>query len=207
YWALLARAVPHERLSRFVSHLDASSEFRRVHRVPSLSADTQGYDPDGGHWLGGVWAPTNYMVLRGLTEHGQDDLAHAIADNHYSNVIASYEKTGAIWEHHAPDTPGAGRGRTDFCGWTGITPIAILFEYVIGLRADPVAGVLVWDVRRLDEHGVDRYPFGSDGMLDLRCAARSSATERPRLSIKSNVAFTLDLVWGGGRERVPVTPT
>jgi glycogen debranching enzyme len=206
YWALFARAVPRERLARFVSHLDASSEFRRTHRVPSLSADTQGYDPDGGHWLGGVWASTNYMVLRGLTEHGHDALANAIAENHFSNVVASFEKTGSIWEHHAPDTPAAGRGRTDFCGWTGITPIAILLEYVLGLRPDPLTGTLTWDVRRLDEHGVSRYPFGADGTLDLFCEARSSEKERPRLRMKSNVSLKVDVIWAGGRESVEVRP-
>jgi hypothetical protein len=206
YWALLARAVPRERLERFLSHLDSSSEFRRAHRVPSLSADTQGYDPDGGHWLGGIWAPTNYMVLRGLTEHGQDELAYAIAENHFTNVVASFENTGSIWEHHAPDTPAAGRGRTDFCGWTGLTPIAILFEYMFGLRADAMSGSLVWDIRRTDEHGVSRYPFGSDGTLELSCAARSSTTEKPKLVIKSNVPLKFEVIWAGGREKLDVTP-
>jgi hypothetical protein len=146
------------------------------------------------------------MVLRGLTEHGHDDIAHAIADNHFSNVIASFEKTGSIWEHHAPDTRAAGRGRTDFCGWTGITPIAILFEYVLGLRPDALRGSLVWDVRRLDEHGVSRYPFGSEGTLDLVCEARSSPSDKPRLRIKSNVRLTVDVVWPGGREQHEITP-
>jgi hypothetical protein len=146
------------------------------------------------------------MVLRGLTEHGYDDLAYAIADNHFSNVVGAFEKTGSIWEHHAPDSPAAGRGRTDFCGWTGITPIAILFEYILGLRADFLSGSLVWDVRRTDEHGVSRYPFGGEGLVDLACEARASTTDKPKLSIESNVPLTLEVVWSGGRERIEVVP-
>jgi hypothetical protein len=122
------------------------------------------------------------------------------------NVIASFEKTGSIWEHHAPDSPAAGRGRTDFCGWTGITPIAILFEYVFGLRPDPLANSLVWDVRRLDEHGVSRYPFGVEGTLDLVCEARKSESEKPTLRIKSNVPLAIDVIWAGGREKRDITP-
>jgi hypothetical protein len=207
YWALLAHAVPSERLERFVSHLDSGTEFRRAHRVPSLSADTPGYDPDGGLWLGGVWASTNYMVLRGLTELGFDDLAYAIAENHYQSVLESFEKTGSIWEHHAPDRFGTGRGRRDFVGWTGITPIAVLLEYVIGLRSDVVRGELLWDVRRTDEHGVRRYPFGERGTLTLIAAARERPEDRPRLSIESNVALKLRLRWAGGTELIDVSPS
>jgi hypothetical protein len=206
YWALLARAVPQDRLDRFVAHLEATTEFNRTHRVPSLSADTRGFDPDGGHWLGGVWAPTNYMVLRGLTEHKKDDLAYAIADNHYMHVLGSFERTGSIWEHHAPDAAAEGRGRKDFVGWTAITPIAVLLEYVLGFRADAVAGELCWDVRRTDEHGVYRYPFGANGWVDLIAEARSDAQARPTLRVHSNVPFKLLLRWAGGEDRIDIAP-
>jgi len=207
YWALLARAVPPERLERFVAHLEGPSEFRRAHRVPSLSADTPGFDPDGGHWLGGVWASTNYMVLRGLTEQKKHDLAYAIAENHYMNVLASFERTGSVWEHHAPDAAAEGRGRKDFVGWTAITPIAVLFEYVLGFRADALAGELEWDLRRTDEHGVWRYPFGTQGSIDLIAEARADANERPKLRIKSDVPFRLKLRWAGGEESLDIEPT
>jgi len=207
YWALLAGIVPRERLPAFVAHLESESEFKRVHRVPSLSADTAGYDPDGGLWLGGVWPPTNYMVLRGLTENGYDDLAYNIAENHYFHVLDEYADTGSLFEHHAPDAPGQGRGRKDFVGWTGITPIAVLFEYIFGLRPEPWLGRLVWDVRRLEEFGVDRYPFGKNGSLSLRCAARENQKERPRLQVKSNMPVEIDLRWAGGRDVVRADPS
>jgi hypothetical protein len=207
YWALLARAVPQERLDRFVAHLESATEFKRTHRVPSLSADTRGFDPDGGHWLGGVWAPTNYMVLRGLSEHKKDDLAFAIAENHYLNVLGSFERTGSIWEHHAPDALAEGRGRKDFVGWTAITPIAVLLEYVLGFRADAVDGELAWDVRRTDEHGVYRYPFGAEGSVDLIAEARADASQRPTLRLKTNVPFKLRLRWAGGEELLDISPS
>jgi hypothetical protein len=206
YWALLAGIVPRDRLPRFVAHLEAESEFKRAHRIPSLSADTPGYDPDGGLWLGGVWAPTNYMVLRGLTAHGYDDLAYSIADNHHASVISAFTETGSLYEHHAPDAEGQGRGRTDFVGWTGITPITILFEYIFGLRPEPWQGRLVWDVRQVEEFGVDRYPFGATGSLSLRCAARKHQKDRPVLEVKSNVPVEIDLCWAGGRDVVRVDP-
>jgi glycogen debranching enzyme len=206
YWALLADVVPPERLARFVAHLDQESEFKRVHRIPSLSADTPGYDGDGGLWLGGVWAPTNYMVVRGLTERGFDDLAQEIAENHFFNVIDSFETTGAVWEHHAPDKRSEGRGRSNFVGWTGITPIAVLFEYLMGLRYDSRTNRLTWKLHRADELGVTRYPFGSDGSVDLQVDARTSVNATPNVTITSNRPLSVELIWAGGSRELTVGP-
>lgn len=206
YWALLADAVPAERLDRFVSHLNDGSKFLRAHRVPSLSADTEGYDPDGGLWLGGVWAPTNYMVLRGLSRQGYEALAYEIAVNHFFNVIDSFARTHTLWEHFAPDAHAEGRGRSDFVGWTGITPIAVLFEYIFGLRPDPGRRRLVWHLMTQDEIGVDRYPFGKDGWLRLRAQARQSATEPPVVEVESNVSLELELRWPGGTRTELIQP-
>ncbi len=81
YWALLAGYVPADRLPGFVAHLENPSEFKRVHRIPALSADNSNYSSTGDYWCGGIWAPTNYMVLKGLDANGQDELAHEIAKN------------------------------------------------------------------------------------------------------------------------------
>ncbi len=200
YWALLADAVPPERLARFVAHLSEPSEFQRQHAVPSLSADTDGYDPDGGLWLGGVWAPTNYMVVAGLSRQGYEKLAHDIAKNHFLHVSECFARTGSVWEHFAPDAHAEGRGRKDFVGWTGITPIAVLFEYVFGLRPDPGRRKLVWNLLTTDEIGVDRYPFGRSGLVSLRAQRRALDTEPPQIEVTSNVPFELELVWPGGKE-------
>lgn len=53
--------------------------FARKHMIPTLSADDANFNPSGGYWNGAVWAPTNYMVLRGLTKCGFDSLAYQIA--------------------------------------------------------------------------------------------------------------------------------
>jgi hypothetical protein len=206
YWALLADAVPRERLDRFVAHLANENEFKRVHRIPSLSADTEGYDPDGGLWLGGVWAPINYMVLSGLSRHGYNELAFEIAQNHFEHLIECFKKTGSIWEHFAPDARAEGRGRKDFVGWTGITPIAVFFEYVIGLRADPGARRITWDLLTTDEIGVDRYPFGRDGTVELRALARGSVSDEPVVKVQSNVPFDLVLRWRGGSRVERIVP-
>ena len=132
YWALLADIVPGNRLERFVSHLEDPCEFKRTHRVPSLPADTPGYCSKGNYWRGGVWVFTNYMILRGLTKNGFDTLAYEIARNHLDNVVKVFQQTGTIWENYAPDYVAPGEpARSDFVGVGGVSPIAVLFEYIL----------------------------------------------------------------------------
>jgi glycogen debranching enzyme len=205
FWALLAGVVPQERISSFVKHLEDPEKFGRPHRVPSLSADHPEYDPGGGYWLGGVWPPTNYMVLRGLDRAGYNDLAHEISREDLDHVVGVFEQTGTLWENYAPERTAPGnRAKDDFVGWSGLAPVAGLFEYVFGLRADAPSRRLLWDVRLLERHGVYRYPFGRDGVLDLSCATRSSATEEPKIQVSSTVSLELVIRWEGGERTVAV---
>jgi len=207
FWALLAGAVPDDRLGAFTAHLDDERTFRRPHRVPSLSADDAHYNPEGEYWRGSVWPPTDYMVLRGLTACGMDDLAAAIGRNHHENVVKVFNDTGTLWENYAPEAPARGsESKGDFVGWGGLGPVAVLFEYVFGLRPDVPANRLVWDVRVTEAHGVRGYPFGPDGTIDLSAAARPKPADKPRIKVSSDIAVTLELRWPGGSETRELSP-
>ncbi|CAI6043615.1 MGH1-like glycoside hydrolase domain-containing protein [Cohnella sp. JJ-181] len=201
YWALLADIVPENQKERFISHLSNENEFNRPHPIPTLSADHPAYQQDGGYWRGGVWAPTNYMVLKGLHTAGYDALAHEIATKHLDYMTMVYESTGTIWENYSPEHVAPGNpAKPDFVGWSGITPIAVLFEYVFGLKPNVPHATLEWDVRLLDAHGISRYPYGNDGILDLRCEKRTSPKEKPVITAKANIPVTLVVRWEGGKE-------
>jgi len=205
YWALLADAAPRKSLPHFIAHLENENEFARPHRPVTLSADNPSYKPDGDYWCGGVWAPTTYMVLKGLTFQKQDSLARAIAENHFENVIRVYNETGTFWENYAPEKGYfPSNSRRDFVGWTGITPINVLLEYIFGIRPQPEAGVIVWDIRLTDAFGVKNYPFGTDTTIDFQCAKRKKTTDKPKIKISSNKNFTLQLVWDGGSEKIDI---
>ena len=199
YWALLAGVVPPARLGPFLAHLEDPRAFKRPHRVPSLSADNPGYDARGGYWRGAVWAPTTYMVLRGLTEVGRDALAHEIARNHLDNVVAVFARTGTVHENYAPETAALGTpSKPDFVGWTGLPPIAVLLEYVFGLRPDAPSRRLLWDVRLTEAHGVRRYPLGPDVSIDLACAARRAPGDPPRIEATASAPVDVEVRWPGG---------
>ena len=131
YWALLGELVPADRIDRFLAHLTNPEEFYRKIPLPALSADDPKYKGWGDYWLGGVWAPTSYMVLKGLTVNGKHTLAKDLAEKTYSGVAQVFEATGTFWENYAPDLISYGMpAKKDFCGWTGLVPIAIYKEYI-----------------------------------------------------------------------------
>lgn len=131
YWALLGDVVPEDRLDAFLTHLTNPKEFNRKIPLPALSADDPDYKGWGDYWLGGVWAPTSYMVLKGLTLNGKHELALSLAEKTYSAVAQVFQATGTFWENYAPDLISYGMpAKKDFCGWTGLIPIAMYKEYI-----------------------------------------------------------------------------
>lgn len=170
YWALLAGVVPPEQIERFIAHLDNEKEFKRPHRVPSLSADHPMYNKEtGNYWLGGVWAPTNYMVIRGLQRYGYHEMANEIARCSLKNVVDVYKKTGTLWENYSPEKASQGSpAKKDFVGWSGLFPITILFEGVFGIEADAQNDRVTWRISCKEKHGIRRYPLSS-GVADLEC--------------------------------------
>ncbi len=200
YWALQTDILEKDRLDRLVSHLSDTTEFMRPHRVPSLSADHLKYNANGRYWQGGVWPGTNYMVIDGLWRKGYHDLAREIAGNHYASVFRVWKDTGTFWEYYAPEKIEPGfMARKDFVGWTGLPPIAIFIEYILGIKSDYSEGSIEWDVHQLESHGIERYPFGPDGCIDLKVDKRRKAGEAPVVHVKTNVPFDLTVSWGDGR--------
>ena len=174
----------------------------RPNRIPSLSADDPHYNAqDGGYWLGGVWAPTNYMVLRGLTKYGYHTLAYEIARDYLKNVVEVYEKTGTLWENYSPEFAAQGAAKSDFVGWTGLAPINILFEYVFGIQADMQADKIVWRINLTEKHGIENYPFG-DRTVSLVCEARASEFDEPQVTIGSDKPVAVEIIWKGGKKTV-----
>ena len=206
YWALLAGLLDAPRAARMAAHLTDPASFARPHQVPSLAADQPGYSAHGRYWNGSVWPPTTWMVLKGLEQQGFDDLAHDIAVNHHEMVLKVWRETGTVWENYAPESAAPGKpAKADFVGWSGLAPIAVLLEHRFGLRPAVPTRTLVWDVRPTEAFGVERYPFG-EALIDLHCAARSAPSEKPRITVRSSHALTIELRWQGGSERVEIGP-
>lgn len=199
FWALIAKIIPDDRLDDFVAHLENENEFKTPTRVPSLSKDHPYYDPEGGYWNGGVWAPTTYMVLRGLTENGKDSLAYEIAKNFYDNAMLVYKNTGTFWENYAPETANHGHpARDNFVGWSGIIPITILIEYILGIQVNKEKNEIVWHIKETDRHGIENLYIGDGDYISLICEKRSSDSEKPVISVKGGKNIKIRVIYNGG---------
>lgn len=207
FWAMFTDALDSSKLDRMVKELENPVTFKRKYSVPSLSADHPKYKENGRYWQGGIWPGTNYMVMQGLLRKGYDRQAREIALNHYNQVLEVYRKTGTFWEYYSPESAEPGfMARKDFVGWTGLAPIAELIEFIIGIRGDYVKQQIVWDMNLTEAHGIERYPFGPDGLITLKTKSRRSVNEEPKVSIQSNIRFELLLRYGGKEKKISVEP-
>ena len=205
YWSLISHAVPQERVAGMVSHLENENEFNRPTPIPTLSYDNPNYSPAGDYWRGSAWAPTNYMVLKGLGEYGYDTLAHDIAKRYLDVVTAVYEKDHTLWENYAPESVSRGNSsRPNFVGWTGLAPISIFFEYVMGIRGDVPNNRIVWHVNCLEKHGIENYPFGCDNTLTLVCEGRDSLEEEPQIYVTATSPVDVLICWNGEEKLIHV---
>lgn len=196
FWPLLAGACSAEQADCLIRVLVDPEEFWTEHPVSTLSKQDPNYDPHGRYWLGGVWAPINYMIACGLRQYGRFDIARRLAAAHIRGMARVMENPayGTIWECYAPEveapaTSGKGPGlvRPDFVGWSGLGPIAMLIEDVLGIERDVPAGVLTWRPPEEGHTEIRDLPFGRGRV------ALSSRREEGTLVLSAEATIALDL--------------
>jgi hypothetical protein len=189
YWSLLGeRLIPPERLTPFVQHLRDTWSFKLDHCIPSLSADSEGYNSlTGNQWRGAVWPDLTYMVLRGLHNANEPELAHSLAYNHVDAVCRVHESTGRFWENYAPEDLGPGDpSDQDQTGLTGMVVAATMLENILGISLDWPLRQVTWhrQLKRDHDFGVRNLPLGHEGRMDLIVSGES-------IQIQTDVPFTL----------------
>jgi glycogen debranching enzyme len=222
FWTMAAEVATFPQARLLAQHLQNPAEFYRKHLFPSLSADHPAFDPKGLYWNGGVWAPLNYMIIKGLDMYPLQELAMLASVNHLQNLhdvyqnytpdsaqIAPSERDGhyqTLWESYAPDLPrpatrwdGNYLVRQDFVGWSGLGPIALLLENIIGLQPVAPEDKLYWNLRLRERHGVENYRFG-DNVVDILCESNDLPAGSAIVKISSNSAFELAISSQIGKE-------
>lgn len=213
FWPILAGICSPDRLDALVDHLRDEREFNRPTPVPTLSADDPNYSEDGTYWLGGVWAPTNYMIIRGLMLAGRGDVAHEIAIHYLTALAHTYAniEPHTLWECYCPEADKPGLTpytknfvKPDFVGWTGSGPISMLIENIIGLDLNVPEQTVTWDIRLTEEHGVRQLAVGTE-KADFLCRERKDPSATACVEIRSDVALTVCLRCHG-RESLQQVP-
>ncbi len=201
FWTILCGAAQGERLEKLLSHMLNPEEFNTPIPFATLSADDPNYDPDGGYWLGGVWAPTNYAAIRGMQEKGKGALAREMAIRYLQAVTqvannADYDNT--IWECYSPTqyrpaTAEAGElVRKDFVGWSGLAPIAMLIEQIMGLSFDAAENTVTMELFPGQLCGLENLCFRG-GKLSISCIKVGPAEGENVVEITTQRPFTLIL--------------
>lgn len=205
FWALHTDVLNKLQIDRLVSHLRDTATFARPYPVPSISADNPKYNERGRYWQGGVWAPTNYMIIDGLRKNGYEDLACEIADKYYRQVFDVFGDKGTFYEYYSPEHCEEGfLARDEFVGWTGLVPISLLMEYQIGISSDYVSGSIVWNIRRTERHGIENYAFGPEATVSLIADGRRSASAEAVVTVRSDTEFDITLKCSGKEKKFKV---
>jgi hypothetical protein len=213
FWTLMAEVCPEDNLQHMMSHLRNPDEFWRPNLVPTLAADQPEYDRKGHYWLGSVWAPTDYMVIKGLMKYKQDAVADSIASNFlrlindvYYNFKPQTDKIAfrerynddyhTLWECYSPELKEPATrwdntfySRQDFVGWTGLGPVALLIENVLGFDIDGRDNLIKWEIKRTDRHGIKNIMLGSQ-KVSLIC---ETSANKLKINIKCEKPFKLTI--------------
>ena len=164
---MIAGIASSEQTSRLVDHLKDSLSFWRKIPFPTLAADQEGYSSSGNYWHGGVWAPANYMVIKGLEKYGYDAIATLASLKYLEGMHRVFVETGTVWENYMPDLFKPGDpSRPDFVGWTGVGPISLLIENVLGIGIDAPSKKVIWNINQKNDHGIEQLKLG-DISIDL----------------------------------------
>ncbi len=200
FWTILCGAAQGERLQKVVEKMFDPTLFYGKVPFATLSADDLNYDPTGGYWLGGVWAPTNYAAIRGLWENGYPEQARQAAMDYLTAIdkVEADPDFGTIWECYSPEaykpaTAEAGEWvRPDFVGWSGLAPITMLIENIIGLSFDVPQKTVTFRLHPGGDYGLENMPFDG-GYVSVLCEACSKAPEKSRILVKTDRDMTLRL--------------
>ena len=202
FWPMMAGVASDTQTARLIINLKDSTTFWRKFIFPSLAANEALYaGKKGGYWHGSVWAPTNFMIIKGLEKYGQEEFARQCSQKFLEGLYEVYKTTGTVWENYSPDyfTPGT-PARDKFVGWTGIGPITLLIENILGFRLEGNKNQLTWHISRTDEHGIKNLRLGS-ATISAVCLKRKNNEAPCQIHLKSDKPFKL-LVIRSGREQI-----
>lgn len=199
FWTILCGAADGQRLERTIGHMFDPKEFYSKVPFATLSADDPNYDPTGGYWLGGVWAPTNFAAIRGLTQAGRSSLARE-ASIRYLDAMCAVARDPAygntIWECYSPTeyrpaTAEAGEiVRADFVGWSGLAPVTMLIENIIGLHFNAKENVVAFEMFPGQLCGLKNMLFNG-GKVSICCTKYIPVAGQSVIEVTSDQNFTL----------------
>ena len=205
YWTLLAHIPSTSQAQAMKDALYDPALFKTAHIIPALAVKSRGFDdPNIDYCRGAVYIVLTTMILKGMREYGYNREAHEIAADHLQVIAQSWKENGTLYECYDSRNPGepGGRAKSDFVGWTGVTPIANLIEFIIGIRVAAPRNSIVWDINLTEEHGIKNLRWGKEyrNETSMTASSRTNKDAPAEIAITSNCAFSLEVNIGARRK-------
>lgn len=187
FWAFLAGVASQEKGAKMIAELEDPARFAAPCGTRSTVRGGPGYEPDGGsYWCGGVWAITDYAIVKGLDEVGETDAAFRLAKRQVEAFAKVYDETGTVWESYDPERVAQGKlcgkdVRRDFVGFSGVAPIALLIEDVFGITVEN--GEVAVRPKLTERYGIRNLVLANGERVSIEVEARKSADEKPVVHI------------------------
>ncbi len=197
FWTLICGAASRDQAKALLSHIEDPESFGGAVPLISLARSDRDYLPDGRYWRGGLWLPTAYMTLKGLSMYSFSREARAASMKIIDHMLKTYNEfePHTIWECYAPEAAAPARvannsefARPDFCGWSALGPISIFIEYILGFSyINAFDGVVEWNIHDELEGalGIKNLRFG-DTVTDI-------TAKDGECTVVSNKPYTLKI--------------
>ena len=201
FWPLVAEVANGERLRSVVSHMMNENEFYTKIPFATLSKDDPNYDSNGGYWLGGVWAPTNLCAIKGLSKNGYKEFAREASIKYLEGMckVSDDSAFGSIWEAYAPDfyrpatTEYNTLSRAEFVGWSGIAPITLLIENIIGLEFNAQENLVTFNLNERGKCGIENMIFNSNN-ISVVCTEYVPFKDKTIIEVEAEKPFKFKVV-------------
>lgn len=185
FWALHESIAQGDRASKLTSTLRDGGVFSTHNPIPSLASDSPEFSDQGTYWKGGVWSPLNYVVLSGLRRIGQSQLAHEIAKKHVNSVFDVWKESGTLWENYQPNTAAPGiPAKPNFTGWSALSAINILVEFVLGIEWQGYRSTLVLHPTQEDSFSIQLALPGAAKTTIRKDGERVHVTSSEEISVE-----------------------
>jgi hypothetical protein len=192
-WPLVAMIPDSAKAQGVIKMLVDPAQFWTLCPFPSIAKSDPHFAPTGNYWLGAVWSPTSYATIKGI-EIYNDSIAHVATENFLTHEYKVYQNTGTIWENYSAVNVSQGNPAvSDFVGWGGVGPIALLIENVIGIGIDAPDTAVTWKITHLKRNGISNLHFGN-AIVSLLAADRANLSDNPVLTITTNAPFKLKVI-------------
>jgi len=170
FWVFLSEAPDSTRGPKLMHTLTLPHILGGPVPFPSVNLADIDADFDGRLWRGSMFPAMAYMGVKAVEKYGSgrraDEYARRIVHHMYRTFVDFQPHT--IWEAYSPtrrmpatDTSGVDLVNADYCGWSGVGPISLFIEHVLGFHEIDASNRRVsWRLHWPDKHGIKRLTFG-----------------------------------------------